>query len=82
MMSQEQMAEKEKNENFENTNSAEIKTEDNSSEELVFVEINKTFNTSINRNKSDKINKKSKLEIFRRNLTDEFLRLFDGYNLF
>jgi len=82
MMSQEQMANKEKNESFDKINSTEIKTGSNSSEELVFVEINKTFKTNINRNKSDKINKKSKLEIFRRNLTDEFLRLFDGYNLF
>ena len=82
MMTQEQMAEKEKNRNSDNNNSTQIKTGSNSSEELVFVEINKTFNMGINRNKSNKINKKSRIEIFRRNLTDEFLRLFDGYNLF
>lgn len=82
MMAQEQMAEKEKNGSSDKINLAEIKTGSDSSEELVFVETNKTINTSINRNKSDKINKKSKIEIFRRNLTDEFLRLFDGYNLF
>ncbi len=81
-MTQEHMAEKEKNGNSDKNSSAEINTRNGSSEELVFVEINKTFNTSINRNKSDKIKKKSKIEIFRRNLTDEFLRLFDGYNLF
>ena len=54
MMTQEQMAEKEKNRNSDNNNSTQIKTGSNSSEELVFVEINKTFNTGINKNKSNK----------------------------
>ena len=48
MMSQEQMAKKEKNESFDNNISAEIKTGSNSSEELVFVDINKTLNTNSN----------------------------------